>query len=76
MVTVSLIVSWLCACVKYWPNRGVGRCASLLSVGIIILLYINSASRLWNNIVDVLHKKNMSPFISFDFFNSYNLYIK
>ena len=28
-------VIWLCACVRYWPYRGVGRCASLLSVGII-----------------------------------------
>ena len=37
-------VIWLCACVRYWPYRGVGRCASLLPIGIIvgtISLYLN-----------------------------------
>ena len=29
-------VIWLCACVRYWPYRGVGRCASLLSIGIVL----------------------------------------
>ena len=27
-------VIWLYACVRYWPYHGVGRCTSLLSVGI------------------------------------------
>ena len=27
-------VIWLYACVRYWPYQGVGRCTSLLSVGI------------------------------------------
>ena len=27
---------WLCACVKYWPYRGVGTCASVLIIGEVI----------------------------------------
>ena len=30
-------VIWLCACVRYWPYCGVGRCAPLLSIGIVTI---------------------------------------
>ena len=33
IATVRVI--WLCACVRSWTYRGVGRCASLLSIGIV-----------------------------------------
>ena len=36
-VAATARVIWLCACVRYWPYRGVGKCASLLSIGIVIL---------------------------------------
>ena len=35
LMAATARVIWLCACVRYWPYRGVGRCASLLSFCIV-----------------------------------------
>ena len=34
-------VIWLCACVRYWPYRGVGRCAPLPSVDICLFVCLS-----------------------------------
>ena len=38
LMAATARVIWLCACVKYWPYRGVGTYASVLMIGIFRFL--------------------------------------
>ena len=39
--------SWLCACVKYWPYRGVDTCASMQLIGIVSNLFGHTGQFFW-----------------------------
>ena len=58
-MTATARVIWLCGCVRYWPYRGVGTCASVHLLGIVITLL---PALTVSSVDDAISEESTGPF--------------